>query len=90
MSSDTYNDIVCLKSLGVENIYYSDGTSNPWVLSDDVNGIKGMHSSESIKGQGYASSTVDIIAINTNHVSFNVASSSEVNYDYVKIFFNHS
>lgn len=90
VSSDTYNDIVCLKSLGVDNLFYSDGTSNPWVLSDNVNGIKGMHSSESIKGQGYASSTVDIIAINTNHVSFNVASSSEVDYDYVKIFLNRS
>lgn len=88
VSSDTYNDIVCLKSLGVDNLYYSDGTSNPWVLSDDVNGIKGMHSSESIKGQGYASSTVDIIAINTNHASFNVASSSESHYDCVKIFLN--
>lgn len=88
VSSDTYNDIVCLKSLGVDNLYYSDGTSNPWVLSDDVNGIKGMHSSESIKGVGYASSTVDIIAINTNHVSFNVASSSEGKWDCVKIFLN--
>lgn len=88
VSTDTYNDIVCLKSLGVDNLYYSDGTSNPWVLSDDVNGIKGMHSSESIKGQGYASSTVDIIAINTNHASFNVASSSEGKYDCVKIFLN--
>lgn len=88
VSSDTYNDIVCLKSLGVDNLYYSDGTSNPWVLSDDVNGIKGMHSSESIKGVGYSSSTVDIIAINTNHASFNVASSSEGKYDCVKIFLN--
>lgn len=88
VSSDTYNDIVCLKSLGVDNLYYSDGTSNPWVLSDDVNGTKGMHSSESIKGKGYASSTVDIIAINTNHISFNVASSSERQYDCVKIFLN--
>ncbi len=88
VSSDTYNDIVCLKSLGVDNLYYSDGTSNPWVLSDDVNGIKGMHSSESIKGVAFASSTVDIIAINTNHVSFNVASSSESHYDCVKIFLN--
>lgn len=88
VSSDTYNDIVCLKSLGVDNLFYSDGTSNPWVLSDNVNGIKGMHSSESIKGQGYASSTVDIIAINTNHVSFNVASSSETHWDDVKIYLN--
>lgn len=88
VSSDTYNDIVCLKSLGVDNLYYSDGTSNPWVLSDDVNGIKGMHSSESIKGVAFASSTVDIIAINTNHISFNVASSSERQYDCVKIFLN--
>lgn len=88
VSTDTYNDIVCLKSLGVDNLYYSDGTSNPWVLSDDVNGIKGMHSSESIKGVAFASSTVDIIAINTNHVSFNVASSSESHYDCVKIFLN--
>ena len=88
VSSDTYNDIVCLKSLGVDNLYYSDGTENPWVLSDDVNGIKGMHSSESIKGVAFASSTVDIIAINTNHVSFNVASSSERQYDCVKIFLN--
>lgn len=88
VSTDTYNDIICLKSLGVDNLYYSDGTSNPWVLSDDVNGIKGMHSSESIKGVAFASSTVDIIAINTNHVSFNVASSSESHYDCVKIFLN--
>lgn len=88
VSSDTYNDIVCLKSLGVDNLFYSDGTSNPWVLSDNVNGIKGMHSSESIKSQGYASSTVDIIAINTNHVSFNVASSSETHWDDVKIYLN--
>ena len=88
VSSETYNDIACLKSLGVDNLFYSEGTSNPWVLSDDVNGIKGMHSSESIKGQGYASSTVDIIAINTNHVSFNVASSSETHWDDVKIYLN--
>lgn len=87
ISTVSYN-FECLKSVGVDHLYYRESAENPWVLSDDVNGIKGMHSSESIRGVGNASSTVDIIAINTNHVSFNVASSSEGEWDCVKIYLN--
>ena len=78
----------CLKSVGVDHLYYRESAENPWVLSDNVNGIKGMHSAENLKGIAYASSSVDIIAINTNHVSFNVASSSEGEWDCVKIYLN--
>lgn len=87
ISTVSYN-VECLKSVGVDHLYYRESAENPWVLLDNVNGIKGMHSSESIKGVPNASSTVDIIAINTNHVSFNVASSSEGEWDCVKIFLN--
>lgn len=97
VSSDTYNDIVCLKSLGVDNLFYSEGSPYSWKLSDNINGFKGLYS-EDAKDDGSGdiisvigsngTSTIDIIAINTNHVSFNVASSSERQYDCVKIFLN--
>ncbi len=83
-SSATFNDIKCVKSLGVEHLFYTSDSDSPWIYSDDVNGFKGMYSS---KIGAYGKSAVDIIAVNTDHVSFNVASSSESKYDDVKIYF---
>ncbi len=88
VSTTTYAKIVCLKSLGIDGLYYAEVGDYPWVKVSADDKVKYDYYKSTNQAVNSSQSIFNIYVFGQDALAYEWVQSSEKSYDYLKVDLN--